>query len=69
MHRFRFFKYGLGLILVFVDLKILWLNEAFGGKFPVTWSLGIVGGILAVTVTASLVWSRGTSAPPSGPVA
>ncbi len=67
MHRFRFLKYGLGLILVFVGLKMLWLNEAFGGKFPVTWSLGIIGGILAVTVTASLVWSRGTSAPPSGP--
>jgi tellurite resistance protein TerC len=68
MHRFRFLKYGLGLILVFVGLKMLWLNEAFGGKFPVTWSLGIIGGILAVTVTASLVWSRVEPAAPARPV-
>jgi len=58
MHRFKFLKYGLGLILVFVGLKMLWLNEAFGGKFPVTWSLGIIGFILATSIGASLALSR-----------
>lgn len=58
MHRFKFLKYGLGLILVFVGLKMVWLNEAFGGKFPVTWSLAIIGGILAVSIGASLALSR-----------
>lgn len=54
MHRFRFLKYGLGLILVFVGLKMVWLNEAFGGKFPTTWSLGVIGGLLAASVALSL---------------
>jgi len=54
MHKFRFLKYGLGLILVFVGLKMVWLNEAFGGKFPIVWSLGIIGALLTVSVVASL---------------
>jgi len=33
MHKFRFLKFGLGVVLVFVGLKMVWLNEAFGGKF------------------------------------
>jgi tellurite resistance protein TerC len=55
MHRFRYLNYGLGLILVFVGLKMAWLNEAFGGKFPTTWSLGIIGGLLVAAVGASLL--------------
>lgn len=55
MHKFRFLKYGLGLILVFVGLKMVWLNEAFGGKFPITWSLGIIGALLTASIVASLV--------------
>ena len=58
MHRFRLLKYGLGLILVFVGLKMVWLNDAFGGKFPVTWSLGIIGTVLAISILASLWVSR-----------
>ncbi|MFN0068022.1 MAG: TerC family protein [Limisphaerales bacterium] len=58
MNKFHLLKYGLGLILVFVGLKMVWLNEAFGGKFPISWSLGIIGGILAVTIAASLIFAR-----------
>lgn len=54
MHKFRFLKYGLGLVLVFVGLKMVWLNEAFGGKFPITWSLGIIGTLIAASVLVSL---------------
>ena len=53
--KFRFINYGLGLILVFVGLKMTWLNEAFGGKFPVLWSLGIIGLILFGSILASLL--------------
>lgn len=55
MHKFRFLKYGLGLILVFVGLKMVWLNDAFGGKFPITWSLGIIGFLLAASIAVSLL--------------
>jgi tellurite resistance protein TerC len=46
------------VVLVFVGLKMVWLNDAFGGKFPVTWSLGIIGGILAIATTTSLLLPR-----------
>lgn len=52
--RFRYLKFGLGFILIFVGLKMVWLNAAFGGKFPVGWSLGIIGAILVASVVASL---------------
>lgn len=54
MERFRLLKYGLGLVLVFVGLKMAWLNNAFGGKFPIGWSLGIIAGVLAGSVLPSL---------------
>lgn len=44
--KFHLLKYALGTILVFVGLKMAWLNEAFGGKFPIGWSLGIIALIL-----------------------
>jgi tellurite resistance protein TerC len=55
---FHLLKYGLGVVLVFVGLKMVWLNEAFGGKFPISWSLGIILGVIAASVVASLVFPR-----------
>ncbi len=58
VERFRLLKYGLGLVLVFVGLKMAWLNNAFGGKFPIGWSLGIIAGVLAGSVLLSLLRDR-----------
>jgi tellurite resistance protein TerC len=55
VHKFRFLKYGLGLVLVFVGLKMVWLNEAFGGKFPITWSLAIISTLIGVSILASFL--------------
>jgi tellurite resistance protein TerC len=52
---FRFLKYGLGLILIFVGLKMAWLNTLFGGKFPITWSLGIICAILIGSIVLSIL--------------
>jgi tellurite resistance protein TerC len=57
--KFHYLKFGLGFILIFVGLKMTWLNEAFGGKFPISWSLGIIGGILLIAIIASLTFKRG----------
>lgn len=67
MEKFRFLKYGLGVILVFVGLKMAWLNGAFGGKFPIVWSLGIIGGVLALSVAASWVLPARRPASEVGP--
>jgi tellurite resistance protein TerC len=56
--RFHLLHYGLALILIFVGLKMLWLNDAFGGKFPIQWSLGIIATLLIGSVVASLVLPR-----------
>ena len=54
MKSFVFLKYGLGVILIFVGLKMVWLNELFGGKFPIGWSLGIIATILALSILVSI---------------
>ena len=61
VERFSLLKYGLAVVLVFVGLKMVWLNEAFGGKFPITWSLGIIGGVIVVSVVCSLLLTRSGS--------
>ena len=62
VHRFRMLKYGLGLILVFVGLKMVWLNELYGGKFPISWSLGIIATLLFGSIALSLIVTRGEKA-------
>lgn len=55
MDRFVYIKYGLASVLAFVGLKMVWLNEAFGGKFPIMWSLGIIAFLIGGSIVASLV--------------
>jgi len=55
MDRFAYIKYGLASVLIFVGLKMVWLNEAFGGKFPISWSLGIIAGLIGSSVIVSLL--------------
>jgi tellurite resistance protein TerC len=62
VQRFHLLKYALALILIFVGLKMVWLNEAFGGKFPIEWSLAVIATLLAGAVVASMVRS-----PPTAP--
>jgi tellurite resistance protein TerC len=54
--KFHLLKYGLGLVLIFVGLKMVWLNELYGGKFPVSWSLGLIGAVIGISVVISLLW-------------
>jgi tellurite resistance protein TerC len=49
--RFHLLPYGLATILVFIGAKMLLLDYV---KIPITWSLGVVAAILAVTVVLSL---------------
>lgn len=56
--KFYLLKYGLAIVLIFVGLKMVWLNDAFGGKFPISWSLGFILGTIAVSVVVSLLFPR-----------
>jgi tellurite resistance protein TerC len=54
VERFHLLRYGLALVLVFVGLKMVWLDGWYGGKFPIAASLAIIGGVLATTILLSL---------------
>ena len=59
MHRFVYLKLGLSIVLVWVGIKMI-VSHAFF-KIPTALSLGLVIGIIAVSVAASLWVSRGTA--------
>jgi tellurite resistance protein TerC len=67
VERFHLLRYGLALVLAFVGLKMVWLDTAAGGKFPIVWSLAIIGAALAASVVASLVFPRRAVAVDSHP--
>jgi len=53
--KFHMLKYGLSVVLIFVGLKMVWLNQWYGGKFPISYSLGIIGTVLAASVILSFL--------------
>ena len=58
MDRFYLLKYALAFVLVFVGLKMVWLNRLFDGHFPIGWSLGIIGGLIGLAVVFSLLFPK-----------
>jgi tellurite resistance protein TerC len=56
--KFHMLKYGLGVVLVFVGLKMVWLDGLFNGKFPIGISLGIIAVVIAASIVSSLVFPR-----------
>jgi TerC family integral membrane protein len=58
MDKFHMLKYGLGIVLVFVGLKMVWLNQLYGGHFPISISLAVIVGVIAVSVVLSLVFPK-----------
>src|SRR5690349_11828386 len=56
--KFHLLKYGLGVVLVFVGLKMVWLNQLCDGKFPIVLSLGVILGVIAASVLLSLMFPR-----------
>jgi tellurite resistance protein TerC len=56
--KFHLLKYGLAAVLIFVGLKMVWLNDLFGGQFPISLSLGIIAAVIAVSVLFSLAFPK-----------
>jgi tellurite resistance protein TerC len=56
MGLFRYLKVGLCFVLTFVGIKML-ISDFY--KIPITVSLGVVAGILAASIVASLVFPAG----------
>jgi len=58
LDKFYMLKYGLGIVLIFVGLKMTILNKLYGGHFPITYSLGIIVGVIGISVVLSLMFPR-----------
>jgi tellurite resistance protein TerC len=56
--KFHLLKYGLGLVLIFVGAKMVYLNELFGGKFPIGLSLSIITLFIGGSVVASFLFPK-----------
>jgi tellurite resistance protein TerC len=56
--RFYLLNYGLALVLIFVGLKMVWLNAQFGGKFPIQWSLAIIALLIGTSMGMSVLFPR-----------
>ena len=62
IHRFKYRKYALALVLVFIGTKILLLDVI--GKLLAAVSLGVTFGLIAGGVLVSLRKTRGEQLPP-----
>jgi len=56
--KFHLLKYGLSAVLIFVGLKMVWLNPWYGGKFPIVYSLGFISAVLAASLLLSLLFPK-----------
>jgi tellurite resistance protein TerC len=65
--RFHLLRYGLGAVLIFVGLKMSWLNALWDGHFPVTISLGVIAFLLGASIGLSLAFPKQhlSGAPPA----
>ena len=61
--KFHLLKYGLAVVLIFVGLKMVWLNDLFGGKFPISLSLAIITAVIATSGVLSLVFPKAHTEP------
>lgn len=62
MDKFHLLKYGLAVVLVFVGLKMVWLNGLYEGKFPISLSLGVIASVIALSVVLSLTFPKADDA-------
>jgi tellurite resistance protein TerC len=60
--KFHLLKYGLAAVLIFVGLKMVWLNDLFGGKFPIGYSLGFICLVLMVSILFSILFPKKSEA-------
>jgi tellurite resistance protein TerC len=58
VERFHLLRYGLALVLVFVGLKMVWLDGWYGGKFPIIASLAVIGSVLMASILGSLAFPK-----------
>jgi tellurite resistance protein TerC len=52
---FHYINYGLAVILSFIGVKLL-VSHYY--HLPISWTLGFIGGVLAISILASIIWPK-----------
>ena len=64
--RFHLLKYGLGIVLVFVGIKMTmpasWYPQSWAGHFPIGWSLAFILSMIGGSMVASVAWPKRAAA-------
>ena len=58
VEKFHLLRYGLATVLIFVGVKMVWLDHWFGGKFPIAVSLLLIAFVLGLSIVLSLLWPK-----------
>ena len=67
--KFHLLKYGLGIVLIFVGCKMTFLGRFFEcGHVPIELSLGVILGVIILSIVASLVFPQGPHDPDEPPI-
>ena len=56
--KFYLLKYGISVVLVFIGLKMLWLNRVSAGQFPTYVSLAIIVVVILTSIGLSLLFAH-----------
>ena len=56
--KFHLLRFGLAVVLVFVGLKMVWLDHLAGGKFPIAISLAVIVSVIAASILLSLLYPK-----------
>jgi tellurite resistance protein TerC len=60
--KFHMLKYGLGIVLVFVGVKMTmpesWYPASWDGHFPMGWSLAFIVGVIGGSMVLSVVFPK-----------
>jgi tellurite resistance protein TerC len=56
--KFYLLKYGISIVLVFIGLKMLWLNRLYGGQFPTSVSLAVIVTAILTSIGLSLFFPQ-----------
>lgn len=58
LERFHALRYGLAAVLVFVGLKMVWLDHLAGGRFSIGASVAIIAAAIGISIAASFIHIR-----------
>jgi tellurite resistance protein TerC len=56
--KFYLLRYGLAVVLIFVGLKMVWLDAFYNGHFPILISLGVISATIATSIVLSVFLRR-----------